>query len=110
MTIKKIIVQHYEGIGDWAFAGKVAREIAYKEILKESNVERRMRELVKSGTLERRLVDVEGVANKVVQYRIAKVEVPIKGIVDSKTEQVVFKKADELIGQAMLFSDADVEF
>ena len=94
MTIKQVIIQRYEELGDWAFAGKVARELAYNLVLKESNVERRMRELVKSGVLERRLVEVEGVANKVVQYRIAPVEVPIIGIVDSKTEQVVFNQPE----------------
>lgn len=68
-TIKHTIIKTIEGNG-WMFGGQLARAVAMIHECKESNVERRMRELEDEGTLERRLVDNPKKGNKVVQYRI----------------------------------------
>lgn len=76
--IKQQII-HYleENYGDrWEFSGKLARELHNLLLTKESVIERRMRELNVSGVLDKQLVSVEGVRNKVVKYRMAKVELP----------------------------------
>lgn len=70
MTIKEYIIQKYEEIGDWEFSGKVARQIAYELGKKESNLERRMRELENEGYLEKDYQQINGKGRKVVKYRI----------------------------------------
>ena len=51
---------------EWIFGGTLER--AFPEH-KASNISRRLRELYQEGKIERRLVEVWGVKNKVVQYR-----------------------------------------
>lgn len=82
MTLYEAIIKEYESLKDWEFAGKVARKIAFEMKSKESNIERRMRELARgeagSGkgkrtfapALEMKLVKIDGVPNKVVCYKI----------------------------------------
>ena len=110
-SIKEHIIKYLEAEygNKFCWGGVLARAIHEQTGTKESVVERRARELVKSGVLEAVYDQIDGKGARCVRYRVAKVEIPIRGIVDSRTEEVVFKKADELIGQAMLFSN-DVEF
>lgn len=76
MTIKESIVQFLEEQGSWQFAGRVARAVAESHQAKESNVERRMRELEDSGTIERQLVANPAGGNRVVQYRVKSMQKP----------------------------------
>ena len=77
-TIKHSIVKELEITGDWVFGGKLARVIADKHQAKESNVERRMRELCNEGFIEHRYVENPSKGNKVVQYRINSKAMPLK--------------------------------
>lgn len=74
MTIKQSIINYLEEQGGWQYAGKIARVVADIHSCKESNCERRMRELVKAGIIDRELIKLEGVANKVVRYSVARAE------------------------------------
>ena len=71
MTKTEIIKHLEENYGkSWIYGGKLAREIRELTGTKESVVERRCRELVNDGILEKQLVQIDGVGAKVVQYRI----------------------------------------
>lgn len=87
-TLHESITKEFEEIGSWEFAGKVARKLSPILQTKESNLERRMRELYQKGVLERRLVKIEGIVNKVVSYKIR----------DNKPfwEKPVFQKQEEV--------------
>lgn len=76
MSIKTEIIKELEYFGDWEFSGKLCRKVADLLKRKESNVERRCRELVESGWIEKKLVDNPQGGNQVVMYRIKKLEVP----------------------------------
>ena len=78
MTIKNSIIRFLEEQGGLQFAGKVARAVAEIHLAKESNVERRMRELENEGKIERELVDNPAGGNKVVAYRIKPMQKPEK--------------------------------
>ena len=93
-STKALVIKKLEESGDWIFSGKLARIIHELTGTKESVVERRARELVRAGVIERELVQVEGTGPRVVRLRIPKVEIPIIGIVDSKTEQIVFNQPE----------------
>lgn len=69
MTVKYSIVKELEG-KDYQFAGRIARVVADLHRKKESNVERRMRELENEGVIERKLIPNPGGGNDVVAYRI----------------------------------------
>mgnify|MGYP001561318034 CR=1 FL=1 len=70
MTIKESIIRYLEEQGGLQFSGKVCRAVAEIHLCKESNVERRCRELEVEGKLERQLADNPSGGNKVVLYRI----------------------------------------
>src|SRR3990167_8168835 len=71
MTIKESIIQFLEENPDWQFGGAISRAVAQIHECKESNVERRQRELEDEGKIESRYVtNPNGHGNKVVQYRI----------------------------------------
>ena len=91
-STKALIIKELEANGDWIFSGKLARIIHEITGTKESVVERKARELRKAGVLEVVYEQVEDQGPKCAKYRIAQVEVPIKGIVDSKTERVIYQK------------------
>ena len=67
-TIKTEIIRYLEANGP-KFGGQIEDYIRQTGA-KSSNTSRRCRELVNSGILERELVKVEGVPNRVVRYRI----------------------------------------
>ena len=70
-TIKQSIIRFLEEQGGLQFAGKIARAVAEIHLAKESNVERRMRELENEGKITRELVDNPAGGNKVVAYKLA---------------------------------------
>lgn len=70
MSIKNIIVQFLEDNGP-KFGGQIEDHIRSIMGAKASNASRRCRELVEDSILERELVKVEGVGNKVVRYKIS---------------------------------------
>ena len=71
MTIKESIIQFLEENNDWQLGGAISRAVAQIHECKESNVERRQRELEDAGTIESQyVVNPNGRGNKVVQYKI----------------------------------------
>ncbi len=74
-TIRQAIVLQTENKG-WEYAGIIAREIGMMLSKKESNIERRLREMAEDGILERRLVKVDGKGANVVQYRYVGIKLP----------------------------------
>lgn len=74
-TIKHSIIKELNS-GEWIFGGKLARIIADKHQVKESNVERRCRELENEERIESHLVENPHGGNRVVQYRIKIVSPP----------------------------------
>ena len=94
-TIKQSIIQFLEEQGGLQFAGKIARVVAEIHLAKESNVERRMRELENEGKITRELVDNPAGGNSVVAYKLAE-EKPI--ILSYRPE----------IAKAKLISDSQV--
>ena len=73
MTIYEKIIQFLEERNDWVYGGILERHFTEH---KPSNISRRCRELWNKGILERRLVKIDGIANKVVSYRIKQEEKP----------------------------------
>lgn len=94
-TIKNSIIRFLEEQGGLQFAGKVARAVAEIHLAKESNVERRCRELENDGKITRELVDNPAGGNKVVAYRIKSVQ---------KTENPMHWRPEVL--KAKLFADS----
>ena len=84
MTIKESIIRYLEEQGTLQFSGKLCRAVAEIHLCKESNVERRCRELENSGTIERHLLANPSGGNKVVAYRL------------STIRQVVYKPMQNL--------------
>lgn len=76
-SIKNKILSYLTEKRDWIYGGQIEDFIRSTDGHKASNASRRCRELEDEGKIESRYVKVEGVANKVVQYRV-KVEVPVK--------------------------------
>ena len=74
MTIKNSIIRFLEEQGGLQFAGKIARVVAEIHLAKESNVERRMRELENESKITRELVENPAGGNRVVAYRIKSVQ------------------------------------
>ena len=74
MKIKQAIVLQTQSKG-WEYAGIIAREVGMMLSKKESNVERRLREMAEAGTLERRLVKVGGKGVGVVQYKFVGISI-----------------------------------
>ena len=74
-SIKQIIIQHLEAEyrKSFAWGGVLARAIHDLTGTKEAIVERRCRELVKSGLLEAIYEKVNGEGHSCVRYRIAKI-------------------------------------
>lgn len=68
-TIRFSVVKELDGKG-YVFGGKLARIVADLHCCKESNVERRCRELENEEIIERKLVDNPSGGNQVVAYRI----------------------------------------
>src|SRR3990167_2074171 len=90
MTIKESIIQFLEENPDWQFGGAISRAVAEIHECKESNVERRQRELEDEGKIESRyVVNPNGKGNKVVQYHLSEIRVPIVGTVEN--EEVHFR-------------------
>lgn len=56
--------------GQWFYGGQIEDHIRETDGHKASNASRRCRELEDEGKVESQYVHVEGVANKVVQYRL----------------------------------------
>jgi len=71
MTIPQTIVKALIG-RDWVFGGELAREVGGVLKKKESNIERRMREM--DNELEQRYVQIDGKGPHVVQYRLKRKE------------------------------------
>lgn len=69
-SIKQKIISYVTEKRDWVYGGSLEDNIRYENGQKCSTTSRRCRELVAEGILEARYVNVPGVANKVVQYRI----------------------------------------
>ena len=71
---KTEIIKHLEANygKSWIYGGKLAREVRELTGTKESVVERRCRELVNEGILEKQLVQIDGVGARVVQYLVVK--------------------------------------
>ena len=71
MTIKQTAIQKLEELGGWQYSGRIARLVADIHSCKESNAERRLRELEDEGLIESQYVpNPNGRGNRVVQYRI----------------------------------------
>ena len=68
-SIKQEIIIYLEQNGP-QFGGQIEDYIRSIYGAKASNASRRCRELEKAGVLEKELIKLEGVANKVVRYRI----------------------------------------
>ena len=88
-STKILIIKELEANGNWIFSGKLARIIHEITGTKESVVERRARELVRAGVIERELVQIEGTGPRVVRYRIIKILPQV-----ALTEQVVFNQPE----------------
>lgn len=69
MTIKQSTTKELDGAG-YVFSGKLARIIADLHQIKESNAERRFREMENEDIIEKKLVDNPSGGNKVVAYRL----------------------------------------
>ena len=71
MTIKQSIIRYLEENKDWQYGGAISRAVAEIHLCKESNVERRQRELEDESKIESwYVVNPNGRGNKVVQYRL----------------------------------------
>lgn len=90
MTIRESIIKYLEENPSWQYAGRIARVVAESHEAKESNIERRMRELEDESKIESQyVVNPNGRGNKVVQYRLAQTQIPLAGTV--KDEIVSFR-------------------
>ena len=70
-TIKNSIIRYLEENPDWQYGGAISRAVAEIHLCKESNVERRQRELEDEGKIESQYVtNPNGRGNKVVQYKL----------------------------------------
>lgn len=69
-SVKEVITDYLEGCGNWQYGGIVEDHVRKKLGSKASNASRRCRELEDEHRIEARYVKVEGVGNKVVQYRV----------------------------------------
>lgn len=83
MTQKQIILEYLKDFSDWQLEYKI-RDINTKWGFIGARGDRDVRDLIKSGKIES---SMRG------KFRIvkAKVEVPIAGTVDSRTEKIVFR-------------------
>ena len=80
MSIKSLILDYLTG-KDYVFGGKIDDHIRSLLGSKASNVSRRCRELVESGKLYRKLVQIEGKGAYVVQYkRVEQPQAPLKPV------------------------------
>ena len=71
MTIKESIIRYLEENKDWQYGGTISRAVAEIHLCKESNVERRQRELEDEGKIESQYVtNPNGRGNKVVKYKL----------------------------------------
>lgn len=75
MSIKESIIRFIEDNGP-KFGGQIEDHIRSVAGAKSSNASRRCRELVNDGILERELVKIEGVENKVVMYKLNTMQKP----------------------------------
>src|SRR3990167_7362385 len=75
-TTKKEIIIYLEQFHgkSFCYGGKLARDVHGITGTKESVVERRCRELVFAGILEKQLVQIDGQGPRVVQYRVKPLE------------------------------------
>lgn len=69
-TIPQAVEEYLSDKKDFVFGGQIARAVGWKLGKKESNVERRLREMQNEGVLENRMVQVNGKGNKVVVYKL----------------------------------------
>lgn len=77
-TLKPAIMSYIEARPhEWHFGGAVEGYIRESGQSKWETTGRRLRELVLEGKLEKRLVKVPGVFNKVVQYKLKPKPVPV---------------------------------
>jgi len=76
LSIKNKIL-NYLSDGDWKYGGQIEDHIRLTDGHKASNASRRCRELEDEGGIESRYVKADGVANKVVQYRLKASVTPI---------------------------------
>ena len=76
MTIRESIIKFLEENDGLQFGGHIARNVAMLHECKESNVERRIRELENEGKIERQLVENPSGGNKVVAYRLKPMQKP----------------------------------
>src|SRR3990167_9469695 len=89
-TIKTEIIRYLEASGP-KFGGQIEDYIRQTGA-KSSNTSRRCRELVNSGILERELVKVEGVPNKVVRYRVKPYAEPVETLCNYGCEHPFYGK------------------
>ena len=94
---KSDIIKHLEANygKSWIYGGKLAREVRELTGTKESVVERRCRELVNEGILEKQLVQIDGVGARVVQYRVVKEDFwgssladALKPVIDARNQRL----------------------
>ena len=69
-SISYEIIKYLEEKNGYIFGGVIESEIHNRTGAKYSNVSRRCRELADEGKIEKRLENVAGTRNKVVQYKI----------------------------------------
>ena len=69
MTIKSSITKYLEENGR-SWGGDIARKVGHELKKKESNVERRCRELEDAGVIRASYAQVEGQGNKCVMYEL----------------------------------------
>lgn len=69
-TIKHTSIKVLENNNDWMFGGQLSRIVSGIHECKESNAERRFRELQDEGRIQSRYVPNPKGHNKVVQYKI----------------------------------------
>ena len=88
-NLKQLIIKYLESEGG---ASKSRIEDYMKELKGTTGdcVSRRLRELVASGVCAKIAREFDG--KKYFAYRVAKVEVPIIGTVNSETEEIIFKQ------------------
>ena len=93
---KTEIIKHLEANygKNWCYGGKLAREIRELTGTKESVVERRCRELVNAGILEKQLVQIDGVGARVVQYKMVDVKEEPRDYEKEYRNSEVFKALD----------------
>lgn len=100
MTIRESIIKFLEENDGLQFGGHIARNVASLHECKESNVERRIRELEDDGKLERKLLDnPNGRGNKVVAYRLSMLTESLK--VNDRPE-VAFRKLVDASQKSLL--------